>query len=117
MSYLLGDSYDQHMALAQGTGAARFIHPDDYCHGYDSQAALDADMPAIAFRRALGYQIDIETGEEFAKTDPFHQGNFPMSHGTKTMAVSVIRWPIRKLCSPISLIKVARFARPVSVML
>jgi len=76
MSYLLGDSYDQHMALAQGTGAARFIHPDDYCHGYDSQAALDADMPAIAFRRALGYQIDIETGEEFAKTDPFHQGNF-----------------------------------------
>jgi len=76
MSYLLGDSYDQHMALAQGTGAARFIHPDDYCHGYDSQAALDADMPAIAFRRALGYKIDIETGEEFAKTDPFHQGNF-----------------------------------------
>ena len=76
MSYLLGDSYDQHMALAQGTGAARFIHPDDYCHGYDSQAALDADMPAIVFRRALGYQIDIETGEEFAKTDPFHQGNF-----------------------------------------
>lgn len=76
MSYLLGDSYDQHMALAQGTGAAQFIHPDDYCHGYDSQAALDADMPAIAFRRALGYQIDIETGAEFAKTDPFHQGNF-----------------------------------------
>ena len=76
MSYLLGDSYDQHMALAQGTGAARFIHTDDYCHGYDSQAALDADMPAIVFRRALGYQIDIETGEEFAKTDPFHQGNF-----------------------------------------
>ena len=76
MSYLLGDSYDQHMALAQGTGAARFIHPDDYCHGYDSQAALDADMPAITFRRALGYQIDIETGAEFAKTDPFHQGNF-----------------------------------------
>ena len=76
MSYLLGDSYDQHMALAQGTGAARFIHPDDYCHGYDIQAALDADLPAIAFRRALGYQIDIETGEEFAKTDPFHQGNF-----------------------------------------
>jgi D-amino-acid dehydrogenase len=76
MSYLLGDSYDQHMALAQGTGAARFIHPDDYCHGYDSQAALDADLPAIAFRRALGYQIDIETGAEFAKTDPFHQGNF-----------------------------------------
>lgn len=76
MSYLLGDSYDQHMALAQGTGAARFIHPDDYCHGYDSQATLDADMPAIAFRRALGYQIDIETGAEFAKTDPFHQGNF-----------------------------------------
>ena len=76
MSYLLGDSYDQHMALAQGTVAARFIHPDDYCHGYDSQAELDADMPAIAFRRALGYQVDIETGEEFAKTDPFHQGNF-----------------------------------------
>jgi D-amino-acid dehydrogenase len=76
MSYLLGDSYYQHMALAQGTGAARFIHPDDYCHGYDSQAALDADMPAIAFRRALGYKIDIETGEGFAKTDPFHQGNF-----------------------------------------
>jgi len=76
MSYLLGDSYDQHMALANGTGAARFIHPDDYCHGYDSQAALDADMPAIEFRRALGYQIDIKTGEEFAKTDPFHQGNF-----------------------------------------
>ena len=76
MSYLLGDSYDQHMALAQGTGAARFIHPDDYCQGYDSQAALDADMPAIAFRRALGYQIDIETGAEFAKTDPFHQGEF-----------------------------------------
>jgi D-amino-acid dehydrogenase len=76
MNYLLGDSYDQHMALAQGTGAARFIHPDDYCHGYESQAALDADMPAIVFRRALGYQIDIETGAEFTKTDPFHQGNF-----------------------------------------
>ena len=76
MSYLLGDSYDQHMALANGTGAARFIHADDYCHGYGSQVALDADMPAIEFRRALGYQIDIETGAEFAKTDPFYQGNF-----------------------------------------
>jgi D-amino-acid dehydrogenase len=76
MSYLLGDSYDQHLALAQGTGAERFVHPDDYCHSYDSQAALNADLPAIEFRRALGYRIDIETGDEFAKTDPFHQGNF-----------------------------------------
>ena len=54
-------------------------------------------MPAIAFRRALGYQIDIETGENLPKRIHSIRGIFPMSHGTKTMAVSVIRWPIPAL--------------------
>ena len=76
MRFLLSDSYDQHLSLARGTGAEKYLHPDDYCHGYADQAALESDMPAITLRRAHGYDVDIESGEEFAKTDPFYQGKF-----------------------------------------
>ena len=88
MSYLLGDSYDQHMALAQGTGAARFIHPDDYCHGYDSQAALDADMPAIAFRRALGIRLTSKQAQNLPKRTHSIREFFPRRTAQKPWPIS-----------------------------
>jgi len=46
MGSLLHDAPQQHTALAQGTPAARFISHDDYCFGYATPAAFEADAYA-----------------------------------------------------------------------
>ena len=43
LSLLLHDSPDQHLALANGTGAERFIHEGDYLFGYADKEAFEKD--------------------------------------------------------------------------
>ncbi|SFI33636.1 NAD(P)/FAD-dependent oxidoreductase [Jannaschia pohangensis] len=69
MAQLLHDSLDQHRALAQGTQAAHYIHPDDYCFGYATRAAYDADQMAWDRRRAAGFDFEVMDGAEYAQVD------------------------------------------------
>ncbi len=70
MSSLLHDTYDQHMALAKGTPAARFISADDYCFGYQTHNDYLADSYGWGKRDAAGVTYEVVSGAEYALEDP-----------------------------------------------
>lgn len=70
MTSLLHDAAVQHQQLAEGTGAARYISTDDYCFGYATRAAFDADAYGWEKRRAQGHAYEVMTGAEYAARDP-----------------------------------------------
>ena len=43
MHNLIGDSLIQHIDLAKGTGAEKFISDHDYCYAYSTQNAFNSD--------------------------------------------------------------------------
>lgn len=70
MSQLLHDSVEQHRALAAGTGAERFISPEDFCFGYATRAAFEADAYGWQKRKDNGYAFDVVEGATFRDYDP-----------------------------------------------
>ncbi len=64
MSSLLHDTVDQHRSLAQGTQAERYIKDDDYCFGYATRAAFEADAYGWAKRKAAGDVFDVVDGTD-----------------------------------------------------
>ncbi len=70
MSYLLGDSVQQHVAIAAGTPAEKFIHRDDYCFGYQTKEAFEKDAYAWSKRDAVGVKYDVVSGHDYAAFDP-----------------------------------------------
>ncbi|WP_299138363.1 FAD-binding oxidoreductase [uncultured Tateyamaria sp.] len=70
MSMLLHDTVDQHRALARDTPAARFISEEDYCFGYATRAAYDADAYGWGKRKALGYEFSVVSGATHGRDDP-----------------------------------------------
>lgn len=76
MSTLLGDCVEQHRQLAAGTGAEAFIGNQDFCFGYETRAAFDADAKWWQIRRDNGFVIDVETAAEFQAHDPLYNGQF-----------------------------------------
>jgi len=70
MSALLHDTYDQHMALAKGTPAERFIGSEDYCFGYQTHADYLADSYGWGKRDAAGVTYEVVSGKDYAKEDP-----------------------------------------------
>ncbi|WP_085307898.1 NAD(P)/FAD-dependent oxidoreductase [Planktotalea arctica] len=76
MSALLHDSYDQHMDLAKGTPAARFVGAEDYCFGYTTHGDFLADSYGWDKRRAAGAVFEIVSGEEYAREDSIFGKSF-----------------------------------------
>lgn len=76
MAGLLHDSVDQHLALAQGTGAERFISREDYCFGYASQAAFEADSYAWRKRSEVGVKFETVSGAQYQRDDPAYGDAF-----------------------------------------
>lgn len=70
MTNLLHDSVDQHLALARGTPAERFIGTEDYCFGYATHAAFEADAYGWNIRRKNGHDFEVVTGQSHANDDP-----------------------------------------------
>lgn len=70
MSALMHDTLDQHRQLAADTPAARFVHDEDYCFGYASRAAFEADTYGWDKRRAAGYDFEVMRGADYAARDP-----------------------------------------------
>ena len=67
---LTGDSVDQHMALAAGTGAEAFIRTGDYTYLYRSRDAFEKDDFGMGLRAAHG-MAPVERGRAgLADADP-----------------------------------------------
>ena len=67
---LLHQSVEQHQALAQDTGAEKWIEPSDYVFVYDNAEAFHSDKFAWAVRRELGISWDEFDAEGFTDYDP-----------------------------------------------
>ena len=76
MSTLLLDSAAQHRALAAGTPAERYIANDDYCFGYQTRAAFDADSYGWRKRDSVGVRYEVLHGSEYAAFDPIYGDAF-----------------------------------------
>ncbi len=76
MSTLLHDTVEQHQRLAAGTGAQSYISTEDYCFGYASEAAYQADRYGWEKRAANGYDFEVVKGAEFADDDPIFGSAF-----------------------------------------
>lgn len=76
MSGIIGDAFEQHRALAKGTGAERFIVNADWCFGYRDEKALKKAKPDWALRERHGQQYHVHTGAEYSKIDGFYDGQF-----------------------------------------
>ncbi len=71
LANLLGDSVDQHKALARGTAAERYIREGVYAHLYRSQADYDADAAYHAIRRAHGFRVEERDRARLLQDDPY----------------------------------------------
>ncbi|MEX0348867.1 MAG: NAD(P)/FAD-dependent oxidoreductase [Paracoccaceae bacterium] len=67
---IVGDSLEDHLALAAGTGAERYIQPSDYLFIYADRAHFASDSFSWNLRRANGFQWDVLEGEAFRAYDP-----------------------------------------------
>lgn len=76
MSTLLHDSVDQHRALATGTGAEHFVSDEDFCFGYKTHAAFEADGYGWAKRTSQNVVYEVVSGSEYAIYDPIYDGHF-----------------------------------------
>ena len=76
MTNLLHDSVDQHLALARGTPAEQFIRTEDYCFGYATRAAFEADAYGWETRHRNGHQFEVLDGAEYAAIDPVYGDAF-----------------------------------------
>ncbi|MEM8755441.1 MAG: FAD-dependent oxidoreductase, partial [Pseudomonadota bacterium] len=73
---VLGDTADQHVALADGTEATRFVTRGDYLFGYKDRAAYEADAFAWDMRRRRGFAFEEMEAGALADYDPALKSRF-----------------------------------------
>lgn len=64
------DSLSEHQALANGTGAEKWIVPSDYVYVYKDRAHFEGDSFAWSIRSSHGIQWDELEGADFRDYDP-----------------------------------------------
>ncbi|KUJ73300.1 FAD-binding oxidoreductase [Ruegeria marisrubri] len=67
---IVGDSLQDHLALAQGTGAEKWIAPSDYLFVYNDRAHFQDDAFGWELRRKHGFAWDELEGQAFRDYDP-----------------------------------------------
>ncbi len=67
---IVGDSLNDHLALAKGTGAEKWIVPSDYAYIYNDRAHFETDAFGWGLRREAGFQWDELEGAAFRDWDP-----------------------------------------------
>ena len=73
LSILLHDTAEQHAALAEGTGAERYLHPGDYVFGY-GEGGFERDASGWAARERRGHPFEVI--DDVAGYDPVLAGRF-----------------------------------------
>ena len=76
LSAMLFDAADQHLALAEGTGAERFISRGDFVFGYRDEASYRKDAYGFDIKRAFGHPVEELDAAAFDAYDPTFQGRF-----------------------------------------
>ncbi|MFC6688827.1 NAD(P)/FAD-dependent oxidoreductase [Jhaorihella thermophila] len=67
---IIGDSLNDHLALARGTGAEKWVVPSDYLFVYDDRAQYEGDAFGWGIRRESGFQWDEMEADTFHAYDP-----------------------------------------------
>ncbi|MAQ83979.1 MAG: FAD-dependent oxidoreductase [Maritimibacter sp.] len=67
---VVGDSYAEHLSLAKGTRAEKWLASSDYVFIYDDRAAFEADAFGWGLRRENGYSWEELEGSAFRAYDP-----------------------------------------------
>ncbi|CAD0183471.1 D-amino acid dehydrogenase small subunit [Ruegeria sp. THAF57] len=67
---IVGDSLNDHEALAKGTGAEKWIVPSDYLFLYENRAQFEGDAFGWEIRRKHGFQWEELEGDAFRAYDP-----------------------------------------------
>ena len=67
---LLFDSVDEHRALAQGTGAERWVRSCEYMYLYENKAAYERDAFGWGLRREHGFEWDELEGDAVRELNP-----------------------------------------------
>lgn len=67
---LVGDTVEQHRALADGTPAARFIREGPYVVLYRNRAGFEADAPWLDLKRRFGGRIEERDRARLLADDP-----------------------------------------------
>ena len=67
---IVGDSLADHLALAQGTRAEKWIVPTDYMYAYNDRAHFNSDAFAWSVRAENGFTWDEIEAEEFRQIEP-----------------------------------------------
>lgn len=67
---IVGDSLNDHKALAHGTGAEKWIVPSDYLFLYENRKHFESDALGWDIRRKHGFAWDELEGEAFHAYDP-----------------------------------------------
>ncbi len=76
LAELLRDSPDQHLALAAGTGAERFVKRSDYLFAYDCRSAYESDRFGWELRKRHGFRFEEMDENRLASYDPALAGRF-----------------------------------------
>lgn len=72
---IIGNSLQDHQALAANTPAAGFVHPDDYLFLYDSEDIFAADRFAWQLREQYHFSWEVLKGDAVTAYDPNLTGN------------------------------------------
>lgn len=70
MAPIVGDSLNDHLALATGTGAEKWITPSDYLFVYNDRSHYEGDAFGWSLRRDNGFVWDEFDAETFHEYDP-----------------------------------------------
>lgn len=70
MTPIIGDSLADHQALANGTGAEKWIKPSDYLYAYRSRKQFEADAFGWDVRAANGFEWETLEGAALSDFDP-----------------------------------------------
>lgn len=70
LDYILGDSVDQHFALARGTSAEKYLTTGDYAYIYKNRDSFAKDAFGFALRKEYGAQWEELDRKELHDFDP-----------------------------------------------
>lgn len=73
---MIHDGYEQHLALARGTPAEKYLKPTDYLYLYDTPEHFEAEASHWKLRGDLGLPYEVMTNDELETERPGLSGKF-----------------------------------------
>jgi len=74
LTLILSDSYEQHLALAKGTSAEKWLKPSDYLFIYNDRQAFVKEKYTWNLRKKMGFGWDEMESGQLDEYDPIFKG-------------------------------------------